>query len=116
MSNNHPQIDLPTMHAASCPPYRAASSPAAGDTSAQCWYQRAHAAVQQRLSQAPQLLQEYGQLRALDADILLEHGCEVAEGPKAAGRNRYCDVLPFDFNRCVWAPCAGSNSCALSRV
>ena len=59
--------------------------------------------MQQRLSQAPQLLQEYGQLRALDADILLEHGCEVAEGPKAAGRNRYCDVLPFDYNRCVGA-------------
>jgi protein tyrosine phosphatase len=40
-------------------------------------------------------------VRALDPAILEEHGCEVAESSKAEGRNRYCDVLPFDYNRLV---------------
>jgi protein tyrosine phosphatase len=66
------------------------------------WYTRAHRALKQRWSDPQQMLREYQHVCALDDAI--EHTAGVAKSRAASGRNRYCNVLPYDFNRCamVW--------------
>jgi len=44
-------------------------------------------------------MREYQHICALDYSIT--HSCSIAKSRAAAGRNRYTNVLPFDYNRCV---------------
>lgn len=66
---------------------------------AQYWYIKALRALQQRVSDPHQLIKEYQHVAALDDSI--QHTVEVARSQAAHGRNRYCNVLPYDYNRVV---------------
>lgn len=74
--------------------------------SAHYWYSRAYRALKQRASEPSQLVREYQHVAALDYS--LNHSTAVAKSRAAAGRNRYANVLPFDYNRCVLLVCMGS--------
>lgn len=81
----------------------------------QYWYGRAHRALKQRVSDPAQILKEYQHVCALDCSI--GHSTSVAKSKAAAGRNRYINVLPFDYNRCVWRAWVEGHThpCACSR-
>eukprot|EP00878_Enallax_costatus_P032416 GHUV01035624.1.p1 GENE.GHUV01035624.1~~GHUV01035624.1.p1 ORF type:complete len:306 (+),score=75.01 GHUV01035624.1:411-1328(+) len=66
---------------------------------AQYWYLRALRALQQRVSDPQNLIQEYQHVVALDECI--QHTTDAAKSRAAHGRNRYCNVLPYDYNRVV---------------
>jgi protein tyrosine phosphatase len=74
----------------------------------QYWYSRAHRALKQRWGDPQQMLREYQHVCALDDAI--EHSAGVAKSRAASGRNRYCNVLPYDFNRCA-AACRRAGRC-----
>lgn len=63
----------------------------------QYWYTRAHRALKQRWSDPNQMMREYQHVAALDDGI--EHTTSAAKSKAASGRNRYCNVLPYDYNR-----------------
>ncbi|WIA20381.1 hypothetical protein OEZ85_004802 [Tetradesmus obliquus] len=70
-----------------------------GKESTAYWYSRAHRALKQRWADPQQMSREYQHVCALDDAIQAPAG--VAKSRAAAGRNRYCNVLPYDFNRVV---------------
>lgn len=86
----------------------------AGQGHAQYWYQRAHRALKQRASEPLQLMREYQHVVALDHAIT--HPCSVAKSRAAAGRNRYTNVLPYDYNRCARVFCVSGLQWACSRL
>jgi hypothetical protein len=61
------------------------------------WCRRAARAVRQRLLDSQQLFREYQYVVALDDTI--HHGQGDALRADAAARNRYANVLPYDYNR-----------------
>ena len=71
------------------------SSPAA--EAGATWCRRAARAVSQRLADGAQLFREYQYVVALDDAI--RHAQADAVRAEAAGRNRYANVLPYDYNR-----------------
>jgi hypothetical protein len=81
----------------------------AGSSSTYTWYRRALKVVRQHVSRPVDLRKEYGKVIELDCDI--DHPCDVAESGAAEGRNRYCDVLPYDYNRWVSASTVAGGSC-----
>lgn len=62
------------------------------------WCRRAARAVKQRLLDQQQLFREYQYIVALDDTI--KHPQADALRTECAGRNRYANVLPYDYNRC----------------
>lgn len=80
---------------------------------AQYWYIKALRALQQRVSDPHQLIKEYQHVAALDDSI--QHTVEVARSQAAHGRNRYCNVLPYDYNRSVRQRVLFLHACACVR-
>lgn len=99
-----PQAQLPEQPLQTCQPLYCCLL-SAGSSSTGTWYQRAHKVVQQRVSRPVNLRKGYGQV--IESDCNIDHPCDIAESSAAAGRNRYCDVLPYDHNR--WASCFSSH-------
>lgn len=94
------RVEPATVHS---PPHTGAKPANSSRTSSSYWYTRAHRALRQRLSDPGQLLREYQHVLALDA-AHAPH-CRIAAGAAAAGRNRYCNVLPYDDNRRGFRAC-----------
>ncbi|GBF94107.1 hypothetical protein Rsub_07094 [Raphidocelis subcapitata] len=61
------------------------------------WCRRAARAVRQRLADGQQLIREYQYIVALDDSI--RHASRDAVRADSAARNRYANVLPYDYNR-----------------
>jgi hypothetical protein len=61
------------------------------------WCRRAARAVRQRLQDSQQMFREYQYVVALDDTI--RHAQNDAMRADCAGRNRYANVLPYDYNR-----------------
>jgi hypothetical protein len=61
------------------------------------WCRRAARAVKQRLLDTQQLFREYQYVVALDDTI--RHAQGDAMRADSAARNRYANVLPYDYNR-----------------
>eukprot|EP00775_Hariotina_reticulata_P003503 gene3503-3772_t len=65
----------------------------------QYWYSRSYRALKQRAADPAQMVREFQHVAALDDSI--PHRVDVAKSRVASGRNRYCNVLPYDHNRVV---------------
>jgi len=79
------------------------SGSSAGDLGV-TWCRRAARAVKQRLLDNQQLFREYQYVVALDDTI--RHTQGDALRADSVSRNRYANVLPYDYNRCAvggWA-------------
>ena len=102
----HPQQAPPGAGgAAPRPPPRPGRGPPAPEPGA-TWCRRAARAVRQRLQDAQQLFREYQYVVALDDTI--RHSQGDAMRSESAQRNRYANVLPYDYNRWGGARCAGA--------
>jgi hypothetical protein len=102
-------ISTATCHCCLAPYCMAVPAGMSGKEATHYWYARAHRALKQRWSDPQQMLREYQHVCALDDAI--EHSAAVAKSRAASGRNRYCNVLPYDFNRCALAAaCRNSSS------
>jgi type II secretory pathway pseudopilin PulG len=74
-----------------------ANAAAGCNTSSSSVHRQALAIVQQRLADANQLQNEYRDVLAQDRGI--EHTLEQSQRPENGPRNRYVNVLPYDYNR-----------------
>lgn len=91
-----PAAMVPNGHAAG-EPQQQQPRPAAGAEPGATWCRRAARAVRQRLGDASQLFREYQYVVALDDTI--RHAQGDALRSDSAPRNRYANVLPYDYNR-----------------
>ncbi|KAI8476161.1 MAG: protein-tyrosine phosphatase-like protein [Monoraphidium minutum] len=78
------------------------------------WCRRAARAVRQRLQDAQQLFREYQYVVALDDTI--RHAQGDAVRADCAQRNRYANVLPYDYNRVHLPRSCGSSYINASRI
>ena len=81
--------------AALLPPAAEPKDPAAA---AAVWYERAYRALKHRLADGDLIMREYSHI--VNLDMFISHSCEAAQQEQTMSLNRYCNVLPYDHNRC----------------
>lgn len=73
------------------------SQPNGMPQAARAWYAAAYRLLLKKLQECQQLVIEYQQI--VNLDEIIPHKCNAALDKSIAGKNRYTNVLPYDYNR-----------------